>query len=133
MILKVIEDHEAENQKSSTQGNQKDLLQIILEGAASATADGSGKGIFRHQYNINQLILDICKNIYFAGSETTALAIIWTLLLLALHPDWQQRVRSEIMETYGNMLPHSFHDMDKLRKLKAVSTTSLSEIYYSFP
>lgn len=121
IILKVIEDHEAENQKSRTQGNQKDLLQIILEGAASATADGSGKGIFGHQYNINQLILDICKNIYFAGSESTALAIIWTLLLLALHPDWQQRVRSEIMETYASMLPHSFHDMDKLRKLKALT------------
>ncbi|TKY65631.1 PHYB activation tagged suppressor 1 [Spatholobus suberectus] len=121
MILKVIKDREAENQKSSTHGNQKDLLQIILEGAASATTDGGRKGIFGPRYNINQLILDICKNIYFAGSESTALAIIWTLLLLALHPDWQQRVRSEIMETYDIMLPHSFHDMDKLRNLKALT------------
>ncbi|KAG5008400.1 hypothetical protein JHK85_026942 [Glycine max] len=104
MILKVIKDREADNQKSGTHENQKDLLQIILEGAASATTDTSRKGIFRPRYNINQLILDICKNVYFAGSESTALATIWTLLLLALHPEWQQRVRSEIMETYENML-----------------------------
>ncbi|KAH1235210.1 Cytochrome P450 714A2 [Glycine max] len=121
MILKVIKDREADNQKSGTHENQKDLLQIILEGAASATTDTSRKGIFRPRYNINQLILDICKNVYFAGSESTALATIWTLLLLALHPEWQQRVRSEIMETYENMVPHSFHDKDKLRNLKALT------------
>ncbi|XP_027338716.1 cytochrome P450 714A1-like [Abrus precatorius] len=120
LILKVIKDREAENQKSSTNENQKDLLNIILEGAANATNNGE-KGIFKAGYNVNQLILDICKNIYFAGSESSAIAVSWTLMLLALHPHWQQRVRSEIMETYGNMLPHSFHDMDKLRKLKALT------------
>ncbi|KAK7394919.1 hypothetical protein VNO78_15460 [Psophocarpus tetragonolobus] len=121
MILKMIKDREAVNQKSSTYGNQKDLLQIILDGAASATTDTSGKGVLGPGYNINQLILDMCKNIYFAASESTALAITWTLFLLALYPEWQQRVRSEIMETYCNGLPHSFHDMDKLRKLKALT------------
>lgn len=127
MILKMIKEREAENQKSSTHGNQtqKDLLQIILEGATSATStESSGKGIFGPGYNIYQSIVDICKNMYFAGSESTALAITWTLFLFALHPEWQQLVRSEIMETYGDMLPHSFRDMDRLRNLKAVSTTT---------
>ncbi|KAG4925416.1 hypothetical protein JHK87_050956 [Glycine soja] len=124
MILKMIKEREAENQKSSTHGNQtqKDLLQIILEGATSATStESSGKGIFGPGYNIYQSIVDICKNMYFAGSESTALAITWTLFLFALHPEWQQLVRSEIMETYGNMLPHSFRDMDRLRNLKALT------------
>ncbi|XP_020239482.1 cytochrome P450 714A1 [Cajanus cajan] len=121
MILKVIKDRESENQKSNTHGNQKDMLQVVLEGAANATSDSSGKGIFEAGYNLEQLILDICKNMYFAGSESSALATIWTLLLLALHPEWQQRVRSEIMDTFGTMLPHSLHDMDKLRNLKALT------------
>ncbi|KAK7340093.1 hypothetical protein VNO77_20787 [Canavalia gladiata] len=109
LIMKVINERKAENQKSSTDGNHMDLLNIILEGATSSTN------------NVNQMILDICKNIYFAGSESSAIAVTWTLLLLALHPEWQQRVRSEIMDTYGNIFPHSFQDMDKLRKLKALT------------
>lgn len=120
LIMKIITDREAQNQKNNTYVDQKDLLQTILEGVASAT---DGKGVFKHGNGMNQLIVDICKNFYFAGSESSALAVIWTLLLLALHPDWQQRVRSEIMETYDNMLPHSFHDMSKFQKLKAVSTS----------
>ncbi|XP_061375493.1 cytochrome P450 714A1-like, partial [Gastrolobium bilobum] len=116
LILKIINDRQVQNQNSSINGNQKDLLQTIVEGAASATtSNSSGKG------NMNRLIIDMCKNIYFAGSESSALAVTWTLLLLSLHPEWQQRVRSEIVETYDNMLPHSFHDMDKLRKLKTLT------------
>jgi cytochrome P450 len=28
-----------------------------------------------------------CKTFFFGGHETTALALLWTLLLLAAHPD----------------------------------------------
>lgn len=116
--MKIIKDREVQNKKKNNKyENEKDLLQTILEGAASDTIlNDSGKG------DVNQLIVDICKTIYFAGSESSAIAVTWTLLLLAVHPEWQQRVRSEILETFDNMLPHSFHDMTKLQKLKTVST-----------
>ncbi|KAJ1407194.1 Cytochrome P450 [Sesbania bispinosa] len=115
LILQIINDREVQNQKNNI---QKDLLQTLLEGVASdTTLSSSGKGIF----NMKRMIIDICKNIYFAGFESTALAVTWTLLLLALHPDWQQRVRSEIVEIYDNILPHSFHDMGKLQKLKTLT------------
>ncbi|KAF7819943.1 cytochrome P450 714A1-like [Senna tora] len=67
------------------------------------------------------MIVDICKNIYFAGSETTALLATWTLILLAKHPQWQQRVRSEIQETYSHMSLHCFRDMHKFPKLKSLT------------
>lgn len=123
LITKIINDREVENQNRK-HGNQKDLLQTILDGAANATTSNSnGKGSFKleQKHEMNRLIIDICKNIYFAGSESSALAVTWTLLLLALHPDWQQRVRSEIVETFDNLLPPSVNDMDKLRKLKALT------------
>lgn len=34
----------------------------------------------------------------FAGSDTTSLALTWTLLLLAKHPECQRRLRAELHE-----------------------------------
>lgn len=44
---------------------------------------------------------DILHNIntfMFAGSDTTSLALTWTLLLLAKHPESQHRLRTELLE-----------------------------------
>lgn len=65
----------------------------------------------------DNFIVDNCKNIYFAGYETTAITAAWTLLLLALNPDWQDKVRAEVLEICGGQLP----DADMIRKMKAVS------------
>ncbi|KAK4268365.1 hypothetical protein QN277_025033 [Acacia crassicarpa] len=66
--------------------------------------------------------MDICSNIYFAGSETSALLVTWTLILLAKHPHWQERLRSEIHDTLPNISsPHCFQDMDQFRKLKLLT------------
>lgn len=47
-------------------------------------------------------IVDECKTFFFGGHETTALALTWTLLLLAVHPEWQKQLRQEIAEVIGN-------------------------------
>ncbi|KAL3718907.1 hypothetical protein ACJRO7_003936, partial [Eucalyptus globulus] len=62
-----------------------------------------------------------CKNIYLAGYKTTALAASWTLMLLALNPGWQAKVREEVMQVTqvlrGGQLPNA----DTIRKMKTVS------------
>src|ERR1700744_135288 len=43
---------------------------------------------------------DILHNIntfLFAGSDTTSLALVWTFLLLAKHPEIQTRLRAELL------------------------------------
>jgi pentalenene oxygenase len=40
--------------------------------------------------------------LFFAGHETTAMCLAWTLLLLARHPDAQQKVADEIEECIGD-------------------------------
>ncbi|KAK7266929.1 hypothetical protein RIF29_19590 [Crotalaria pallida] len=121
LIMKIIHDREAENQNGINGNHQKDLLQILLEGLANATTSNSnGKGSLKpKKEEMYQLLIDICKNFYFAGADTSASSVTWTLMLLALHPEWQQRVRSEIVESFGNSL--SFNDIDKLQKLKALN------------
>ncbi|KGN57414.2 hypothetical protein Csa_010508 [Cucumis sativus] len=47
-------------------------------------------------------VVDECKTFFFGGHETTALAISWTLLLLATSPDWQTILRDEIKEVIGD-------------------------------
>ncbi|KAL5662564.1 hypothetical protein ACJX0J_029689, partial [Zea mays] len=60
-------------------------------------------------------IVDNCKNIYFAGHETTAVTATWCLMLLAAHPDWQDRARAEVLEVCRRQ---TAMDIDVLRQLK---------------
>ncbi|XP_030925579.1 cytochrome P450 714A1-like isoform X1 [Quercus lobata] len=90
LILKVVKDCQQENQKGTIP--VKNLLQMMLESVV-ASDDKVPRGL-----KTDRFIVDLCKNIYFAGHETTALAASWILMLLALHPEWQERVRIEILE-----------------------------------
>lgn len=103
LILKVVNEREATT-------SEKDLLQMILE--ASTGSDFT-------QDETERFIVDNCKNIYLAGYETTAVSATWTLMLLASNPEWQTRVRAEVLEVCGGQLPNS----DLVRKIKTVSET----------
>ena len=101
LIMKVV--------KERKEGaSQNDLLQMIIEGATN-TDFGQDK--------IDRFIVDNCKNIYQAGYETTAVSATWTLMLLASNPEWQQRVRTEVLEICADRMP----DADMVRKMKTVS------------
>ncbi|XP_052210465.1 cytokinin hydroxylase-like [Diospyros lotus] len=80
--------------KSMDGSPQKDLLGLLL---VENHADGRvGKTLTTRQ------LVDECKTFFFGGHETTALALSWTLLLLALHPEWQDQLRREIREVVGD-------------------------------
>ena len=112
LILNVVKDCQQENQKGTIP--EKNLLQMMLESAV-ASDDKVPRG-----FKTDRFIVDLCKNIYFAGHESTALAASWILMLLALHPEWQERVRTEILEVCGEQLSNLFQDMEAFRKLKMV-------------
>ncbi|XP_058075250.1 cytochrome P450 714C2-like isoform X2 [Magnolia sinica] len=104
LILKLVKERREESLATS----EKDLLQTILEGANSDQIKPD---------TTDRFIVDNCKNIYFAGHETTAVAATWTLMLLALNPEWQTRARAEVLEVCGGQLP----DVDMIRKMKVVT------------
>jgi PHYB activation tagged suppressor 1 len=61
-------------------------------------------------------LIDECKIFYFAGHETTNALLAWTIFLLALHPDWQEEARNEVLQSFGKQTPNP----DGLAKLKTV-------------
>ncbi|KAL6129129.1 hypothetical protein ACLB2K_072482 [Fragaria x ananassa] len=101
MILKVVK-------QRSEVSHEKDLLQMILQ-----VAETSGENGLSHK----KFIIDNCKTIFIAAYETTAVAATWSLMLLALHPDWQARVRAEVLEICGDKPLHA----DMLPSMKVLT------------
>ncbi|XVF43276.1 hypothetical protein PTKIN_Ptkin02bG0027400 [Pterospermum kingtungense] len=54
-----------------------------------------------------QDLVDECKTFYLAGQETANSLLAWTVLILAIHQDWQEKARQEVIEVFGNQNPHS--------------------------
>lgn len=59
-------------------------------------------------------VIEDCKSFYFAGQETTANLLTWTIICLSMHPIWQQKARHEVFEICGIKPPH-FEDISRLK------------------
>src|SRR4029077_1323513 len=62
--------------------------------------------------------------LFLAGHETTAIALSWTLFLLARNPSVEERLSHEIGEALGARLPRAA-DLPRLRCAEAVVRESL--------
>ncbi len=95
------------------ESTKDDLLGILLE---SNTRHMEVNGQSNQGLTIKD-IMEECKLFYFAGADTTSVLLTWTMLLLSMHPEWQDRAREEILGLFGKNKP----DYDGLSRLKIVS------------
>ena len=63
-----------------------------------------------------QFVVDNCKELCIVGMEVPGITAIWGLMLLALHPEWQERARAEVLQICGGQTL----DAEKLGKMKVV-------------
>lgn len=83
--------------KCNTYGD--DLLGVMLKAAKSNE--------YGRKMRIDEII-DECKNFYFSGQGTTAILLTWTMMLLSLHQDWQEKLREEVFNECGkDKIPNS--------------------------
>ncbi|KAF6147033.1 hypothetical protein GIB67_036752 [Kingdonia uniflora] len=75
-------------------------------------------------------VIDECKTFYFAGHETTTSLLTWSVLLLAIHTDWQDKARKEVMEIFKGKNPNP--DYNGIVKLKTM-TMIINETLRLYP
>ncbi|CAN6574462.1 unnamed protein product [Malus baccata var. baccata] len=116
LLMEIIQSRKdcVEVGRSSSYGN--DLLGMLLNEMQKKRGNG---------FSLNlQLIMDECKTFFFAGHETTALLLTWTVMLLASNPSWQEKVRAEVKQVCNGATPSVDH-LSKLTLLNRVINESL--------
>ncbi|KAG8499827.1 hypothetical protein CXB51_006549 [Gossypium anomalum] len=69
-------------------------------------------------------LVDECKTFYFAGQDTVNALLAWTVLLLAIHGDWQDKARREVIGIFGNQNPQP-EDIAKLKTMTMIINETL--------
>uniref|UniRef100_A0A0D9WRU1 Cytochrome P450 n=1 Tax=Leersia perrieri TaxID=77586 RepID=A0A0D9WRU1_9ORYZ len=72
-------------------------------------------------------MLEECKTFFFAGKQTTTNLLTWATVLLAMHPEWQERARREVLAVCGDdagELPTKDH-LPKLKTLGMILNETL--------
>ncbi|PRQ40569.1 putative cytochrome P450 [Rosa chinensis] len=106
-IVEIAKKREKETMTGGEDNFGNDFLGLLLKAHHGAND--------KQRISVNELV-DECKIFYFAGHETTNALLAWTILL-ALHPDWQEEARKEVLQSFGKQTP----DPDGLAKLKTMS------------
>ncbi|XP_077233277.1 cytochrome P450 734A1-like isoform X2 [Tasmannia lanceolata] len=88
--------------------NKKNLLGSFISANKSQKKE--------ERIGVEELIGE-CKTFYFAGKETTANLLTWTLLLLGSDQEWQSKAREEVLHLYGR---HQIPTANTLNQLKIV-------------
>lgn len=97
-----------------------DLLGLILDAVEEDAKLGrKGGGLTMQQ------VIDDCKTFFFAGHETTANLLAWTLVLLSLHQEWQEKARQEVWEVCGRQGEPNADNLNKLKVVGMILNESL--------
>ena len=106
-IKEIIKKREEKVMNGDENSYGVDFLGVLLK--AHHDADE------KQRISVDEMV-DECKTFYFAGQETTNSLLTWTVFLLAVHTDWQEEARKEVLELFGKQKPKP----DGVSKLKSV-------------
>ncbi|KAL5725771.1 hypothetical protein ACHQM5_008877 [Ranunculus cassubicifolius] len=140
-FINFSEDSEA---KKMENGMRKSFLEIVekrKEKVHSGELDGYGTDYLGLLINANKNnnvderisvddMIDECKTFYFAGHETTMSLLTWTVFLLAVNADWQEKARKEVFDLFGKEHPNT--EDGGIAKMKTI-TMVINETLRLYP
>jgi cytochrome P450 len=86
--------------------------------------EGGGEGVLIADVLPDDLVIDNVLTFMLAGHETTAQALTWTLYLLALFPEWQEKVREEVRRLAGDR-PIGREHIQQLSTVEAIFSEAM--------
>jgi len=111
LLHEVISDRQRALKRGEANSCGNDLLGMMLAAASDGTDETAPEFNLASVFNNTKLF-------FFAGQDTVASALTFTLLQLARYPDWQDRARREVLEVLGES---DTIDADAISRLKIVS------------
>ncbi|XP_038697072.1 cytochrome P450 CYP72A219-like [Tripterygium wilfordii] len=113
-----------QNAIRSEQSKVDDILSLLLQRTEENSMTQNTNGTKSAEITIEEVIEE-CKQFYLAGQETTTSLITWTIIILCMHPDWQQRAREEVLQVCGKKDP----DFEAISHLKTISCPFFTSFY----
>ncbi|KAL2516569.1 Cytochrome [Forsythia ovata] len=127
-LLKLIEERR-KNSACQTLSEEcpNDLLELMIKASLKETKiNNSNISSSCSLLAITvQDIVEECKTIFFAGKHTTSNLLTWTTILLAMHPQWQEQAREEVLRVCGARDSPTKDDLAKLKMLGMILNESL--------
>ncbi|KAL7149222.1 hypothetical protein ABFS83_05G025400 [Erythranthe nasuta] len=130
-FLPSKDDYESEKLE---QGIRDCIVRIITKRETEETSRNDFLGKLLETNNNNQNkntkmsvedIVDECKTFYFAGHETTTSLLAWTVLLLAINQEWQDKARNETIESFGQTTNPNPDNISRLKIMNMIIEESL--------
>ncbi|GFP86067.1 secologanin synthase [Phtheirospermum japonicum] len=112
MIHKRLEKRKDE---ADIDGKNKDLLDLFMDELYDEkTTNG------RDRRRLIEDVIGQCKIFFFAGFGSTSNMTCWTMVMLSVHKDWQDRARQEVMQVLGDKKEISADDLGQLKVIMMI-------------
>ncbi|KAF6154090.1 hypothetical protein GIB67_035636 [Kingdonia uniflora] len=112
-----------EKREKSAGTNNDDLLGSLLESSRNEENKYSNSNTLTMED-----VMEECKMFFFGGQETVSDTLTWTMIVLCMHPSWQEQAREEVSQVLGNRKP-SFDDLSNMKLM----TLILYEVLRLYP
>ncbi|RZC83776.1 hypothetical protein C5167_046569, partial [Papaver somniferum] len=96
-----------------------DLLWLLLQCNNPDYLQATAKNSTDNVCMTMEEVIEECKLFHFAGQDTTSTWLTWTMIVLSMHQDWQQKAREEVIRICGKNPPQ----FESLAHLKIVSVS----------
>ncbi|KAK3027257.1 hypothetical protein RJ639_041203 [Escallonia herrerae] len=127
-ILKTHDEIEAEKLERGIKTSILDLVKKREDRVKNGQVDNLGSDYLGQLIKVAQdsdknknisleQMVDEIKALYGAGHLTTTNLLAWTVFLLAIHTDWQEKARKEVLQFFGHKSPTS----DGIARLKSMN------------